>query len=101
MLDHSLNPMTPDGLTFAVHPTMHLGDFHGHRELAYISLQNNNLKGDLPNVDDPHGDVDDDLETFHLNHNVFGYSDVGCNDASAGPGTAVDCVPDTFQYLYR
>eukprot|EP01052_Picozoa_sp_SAG31_P020560 SAG31_NODE_1551_length_7907_cov_29.930072_5_plen_1649_part_00 len=72
-IDHSITPDTADGKTFAVHPTLHVGDFHGHPELATVSLKNNNLKGDLPNVDDPHGDQDDDLVTYHLNHNSFGY----------------------------
>ena len=98
-LDHSITPTTTDGLVFAVHPTLHVGDFHGHRDLATLSLQNNNLKGDLPNVDDPHGDDDDDLTVYLLNHNSFGGAD--CIDRSAGSTGAVDCVPDTFQYLHR
>eukprot|EP01051_Picozoa_sp_SAG22_P027125 SAG22_NODE_8924_length_621_cov_0.668582_1_plen_172_part_01 len=95
-LDHSITaPPGGDGLVTAVHATRHVGDFHGHRELATVSLQNNNLKGDLPNVDDPHGDLDDDLVTYLLNHNAFGHG--SCIDRSAGGCGPTDCVPETFQ----
>lgn len=95
----SIAPTSDDGLTYAVHPQLHIGDFHGHRELQTVILRGNNFKGDLPNVDDPEGDHIDDLQTFDVSSNSFGLGD--CIDVSSGVGGDVDCVPNSFQYLYK
>jgi hypothetical protein len=94
----SITPNTPDGFTYAVHPTLHVGDLHGHESMRTVVLSGNNLKGDLPNVDDPDTDTIDDLRTFDVSSNQFGGAD--CIDSSIG-GADVDCVPATFQELYK
>ena len=96
----SITPQTDDGLTYAVHPQLHLGDLHGHYMLETVDLRSNNLKGDLPNVDDPVDDLFDHLRTLDVSSNKFGRGD--CIDCSAGQedGCTPDCVPVQFQYLY-
>lgn len=96
----SIRPQTQDGLLYAVHPQMHLGDLHGHREMTTVRLSGNRFKGDLPNVDDPESDHVDDLRVFDVSSNQFGLGD--CIDVSSGEeGGVPDCVPETLQYLYK
>jgi Leucine-rich repeat (LRR) protein len=100
-ITHSITPTTTDGMVYAVHPDWHTGDLHGHIDLATVHLHNNNFKGDMPNVDDPHGDQDDDLVEYILSHNNFGSKFAECSDRSDTAAALPDCVPETFQYLYK
>lgn len=95
----SITPTSEDGLTYAVHPQLHIGDLHGHTELQTVILRGNNFKGDLPNVDDPINDQIDDLQTFDVSSNSFGLGE--CRDVSSGVGGDVDCVPESFHNLYK
>jgi hypothetical protein len=112
-LVNSIRPTSADGLTFAVYPGStggHIGDWHGYTKLANFDLSSNRLKGDLPNVDDPDTDHNDNLQVLKLNSNSFGYG--GCFDRSCAACLAdlssalcmacpIDCIPPEYSYYHQ